>query len=85
MGKLKLVTVVLAAFGSGFTWKCYHKMVSNFLMSIESSYEYKTWNLNIPGFFMMTYLRLIFIKFHFSYSCFSFSFLIDSFFSAVKL
>jgi hypothetical protein len=25
-------------------------MVS-FLMSIESSYEYKTWNLNIPGFF----------------------------------
>jgi hypothetical protein len=47
-GKIKTGdTVVLAAL-EVLHGKCYHKMV--ILMSIESSYEYKTWNLNIPGF-----------------------------------
>jgi hypothetical protein len=48
-------------------------------MSIESSYEYKTWNLNIPGFFMTIIWLILSII---SYSCVLFLF--DNFFSAVK-
>jgi hypothetical protein len=64
-GELKLVTLLFSCFWKWFYMgKCYHKMVV-ILMSIESSYEYKTWNLNIPGFFYDDIFTTNFIKFHY--------------------
>jgi hypothetical protein len=41
-GKIKTGDTVGCFWKWFYMGKCYHKMVSNFLMSIESSYEYKT-------------------------------------------
>jgi hypothetical protein len=52
-------------------------------MSIESSYEYKTWNLNIPGFFYDIFTTN-FYKIPFSFLAFFFLFSDRSFFLALS-